>query len=133
MAFIRWSGGRAGAAAEPGTRDGTRWRALDVRPTVVSNRVQWGAQLLGSLMPVESRIGASERPFPRPLILAAIVAILSSVLLADIVPRYAPGLLRFEHSLADVRTSILSDQLPSQHPNVAIVGITDQTLSEYKT
>jgi CHASE2 domain-containing sensor protein len=82
-------------------------------------------------MPVD--IGAREGLFPRPLILAGIVAILASVLLADIVPRYAPGLLRFEHSLADVRTSALSDQLPSQHPHVAIVGITDQTLSEYKT
>ena len=83
------------------------------------------------LMPVD--IGAREGLFPRPLILAGIVAILASVLLADIMPRYAPGLLRFEHSLADTRTSALSDQLPSQHPHVAIVGITDQTLSEYKT
>ena len=32
----------------------------------------------------------------------------------------------------DVRTALLSDQLPSQHPHVAIVGITDQTLSDYK-
>ena len=82
-------------------------------------------------MPVD--IAAREGLFPRPLVLAGIVAILASVLLADIVPRYAPGLLRFEHSLADTRTSALSDQLPSQHPHVAIVGITDQTLSEYKT
>ena len=82
-------------------------------------------------MPVD--IGARDGLFPRPLILAGIVAILASVLLADVVPRYAPGLLRFEHSLADARTSALSDQLPSQHPHVAIVGITDQTLSEYKT
>ena len=82
-------------------------------------------------MPVD--IAAREGLFPRPLILAGIVAILASVLLADIMPRFAPGLLRFEHSLADTRTSALSDQLPSQHPDVAIVGITDQTLGEYKT
>ena len=67
------------------------------------------------------------------MLLAGVVAILTSVLLADVMPRYTPGLLRFEHALADVRTSALSDQLPSQHPHVAIVGITDQTLSEYKT
>ena len=45
-------------------------------------------------------------------------------------PRYAPGLLRFEHAMADVRTVAASDQLPSQHPHVAIVGITDQTLND---
>ena len=83
----------------------------------------------------EPRIGAraGKALFPRPLLLAGVVAILTSVLLADVMPRYTPGLLRFEHALADVRTSALSDQLPSQHPHVAIVGITDQTLSEYKT
>jgi adenylate cyclase len=71
--------------------------------------------------------------FPRPVLLAGVVAVLAALLLADLMPRYAPGLLRFEHALADVRTSFLSDQLPSQHPHVAIVGITDQTLSDYKT
>jgi CHASE2 domain-containing sensor protein len=71
--------------------------------------------------------------FHRPVLLAAIFAILTSVVLVDLVPRLAPGLLRFEYAMADVRTSMLSDQLPSQHPHVAIVGITDQTLSDYKT
>jgi adenylate cyclase len=70
--------------------------------------------------------------FPRPLLLAVIVAALASILLVDIVPRYAPGLLRFEYALADMRTALLSDQLPSEHPDVAIVGITDQTLNDYK-
>lgn len=70
--------------------------------------------------------------FHRPVLLAAIFAILTSVVLVDLVPRLAPGLLRFEYAMADVRTSMLSDQLPSQHPHVAIVGITDQTLSDYK-
>ena len=86
-------------------------------------------------MPVESRIGArgGKALFPRSAILAGIAALLASFLLTDVVPRYAPGLMRFEHALADVRTSVLSDRLPSQHPHVAIVAITDQTLSEYKT
>jgi len=86
-------------------------------------------------MNVESRIvaRAGKGLFPRPLLLSGIVAILASLLLADVMPRYTPGLLRFEHALADVRTSALSDQLPSQHPHVAVVAITDQTLSEYKT
>ena len=83
----------------------------------------------------ESRIGARSGTalFPRPVLLAGVVAVLAALLLADLMPRYAPGLLRFEHALGDVRTSFLSDQLPSQHPHVAIVGITDQTLSDYKT
>jgi adenylate cyclase len=71
--------------------------------------------------------------FPRPVLLSGVVAVLAALLLADLMPLYTPGLLRFEHALADVRTSLLSDQLPSQHPHVAIVGITDQTLSDYKT
>src|SRR5262245_9568666 len=71
--------------------------------------------------------------FARPFLLAGIAAVLASVLLVDVVPRYAPGLLRFEHAMADVRTSFLSDQLPSQHPQVAIVGITDETLGDLKT
>src|SRR5262249_13509952 len=49
------------------------------------------------------------------------------------VPRVAPGLLRFEHAMADLRTSMFSDRLPTQHPGVAVVGITDQTLSDYQT
>ena len=35
--------------------------------------------------------------------------------------------------MADWRTGVLSDRLPSQHPRVAIVGINDQALSEFKT
>src|SRR5215813_6327060 len=69
----------------------------------------------------------------RPLILSGVFAILATLLLADLAPRYAPGLLRFEHYLGDVRTALLSDQLPSQHPKVAIVAITDGTLEGYKT
>jgi CHASE2 domain-containing sensor protein len=70
--------------------------------------------------------------FPRPVLLAVVVSVLTSLLLADLMPRYAPGLLRFEHAVADLRTSLLSDQLATQHPHVAVVGITDQTLQDYK-
>jgi CHASE2 domain-containing sensor protein len=65
-------------------------------------------------------------------VLAAVVAVLVTLLLARLVPQYAPGLLRFEHALADARTAYLSDQLPTQHGQVAIVGITDETLRDYK-
>jgi adenylate cyclase len=71
--------------------------------------------------------------FPRPMLLAAVFAILATMLLADLLPRFAPGLLRFEHAMADARTALLSDRLPSQHPRVAMIGIDDQALSEFKT
>jgi adenylate cyclase len=67
------------------------------------------------------------------MLLAGVFAVLTTLLLADLMPRYAPGLLRFEHAMADFRTSFLSDRLASQHPHVAIVGISDQTLSDFKT
>jgi adenylate cyclase len=70
--------------------------------------------------------------FPRPFLLCAVFAVLATLLFAEIVPRYAPGLLRFEHVLGDVRTAYLSDQLPSQHPHVAIVAVTDETLKDNK-
>jgi adenylate cyclase len=70
--------------------------------------------------------------FPRPVLLAVILAVFASFVLVDLVPRYAPGLLRFEYAMGDVRTSLLSDQLPSQHPHVAVVGISDETLNDYK-
>ena len=70
--------------------------------------------------------------FPRPFLLCAVFAVLATLLVAEIVPRYAPGLLRFEHILGDVRTAYFSDRLPSQHPHVAIVSITDETLKDSK-
>lgn len=70
--------------------------------------------------------------FPRPFLLCAVFAVLATLLFAQIVPQYAPGLLRFEHMLGDVRTAYLSDQLPSQHPLVAIASITDETLKDSK-
>ena len=69
--------------------------------------------------------------FPRPVLLAGVVAALATLLLADLMPRYAPGLLRLEHAMADVRTALLSDQWPTQHPRVAVVGIGEQTLNGY--
>ena len=70
--------------------------------------------------------------FPRPLLLSAIFALLSTLLLAFLVPAFAPGLLRFEHAMGDLRTAAMSDRLPSQHPLVAIVAVTDATLNGYK-
>ena len=78
-------------------------------------------------MTAETHAPAKAGPAPslrRPLILSAIFALLTTLLLADLAPRFAPGLLRFEHYMGDVRTAFLSDQLPSQHPQVAIVTIT---------
>jgi adenylate cyclase len=80
----------------------------------------------------ESRLRPSQASLVRPFVLAAVVALLSALLLAEIAPVYAPGLLRFEHVLGDARTAFLSDRLPSQHPHVAIVSISDDTLKESK-
>ncbi len=70
--------------------------------------------------------------FPRPFLLGGVFALLSTLLLAEALPRYAPGLLRFDHTMGDVRIANLSDRLPSQHPRVAIVRINDETLKDYK-
>jgi adenylate cyclase len=70
--------------------------------------------------------------FPRPFLLSAVFALLATLLLAEIVPRFAPGLLRFDHMMGDLRTASLSDRLASQHPKVAIVSITDATLKDNK-
>jgi hypothetical protein len=68
--------------------------------------------------------------FPRPLLLSAVFAVLSTLLLAYLVPVFAPGLLRFEHAMGDLRTAAMSDRLASQHPLVAIVAVTDETLND---
>src|SRR5262245_9816108 len=70
--------------------------------------------------------------FPRPLLLSAVFALLSTLLLAFLLPLFAPGLLRFEHAMGDLRTTLMSDRLPSQHPRIAIVAVTDATLDDYK-
>jgi adenylate cyclase len=86
------------------------------------------------LMTPESHLSGKVRKgsIRRPLLLAGVFAVLSTLLLSELAPRYAPGLLRFEHYMGDVRTAWLSDQLPSQHPHVAIVGINDETMADYK-
>lgn len=70
--------------------------------------------------------------FPRPFLLGSVFALLSTLLLAEVLPRYAPGLLRLDHTMGDVRIANLSDRLPSQHPRVAIVRINDETLKDLK-
>jgi len=83
-------------------------------------------------MTAEPNVHTRAGLFPRPVLLAVLVALVTTLLLSDLMPQYAPGLLRMEHAMGDVRTSLLSDRLPSQHPRVAIVAITDQTLNDYK-
>jgi len=85
-------------------------------PADVSNRSQRGRAL-----------------FPRPVLLSAVFALLSTLLLAFLLPLFAPGLLRFEHAMGDLRTALMSDRLPSQHPRIAIVAVTDDTLNDLKT
>jgi CHASE2 domain-containing sensor protein len=68
----------------------------------------------------------------RPFLLSALLALVSTLLLTELAPIYAPGLLRFEHVLGDVRTAYLSERLASQHGHVALVGITDNTLKDFK-
>ena len=70
--------------------------------------------------------------FPRPLLLSAVFALLATLLLAEVVPRFAPGLLRFDHMMGDLRTASLSDRLASQHPKVAVVSVSDATLKDNK-
>ena len=81
---------------------------------------------------VSDRSQKGRARFPRPLLLSAIFALLSTLLLAFLLPLLAPGLLRFEHAMGDLRTAWMSDRLPSQHPLIAVVGVTDETLNGYK-
>lgn len=85
-------------------------------------------------MPADTHMQSRRRSalFPRPFLLSAIVALVTTLLFADLVPRFAPGLLRFEHAMGDARTAHFADRLPSQHPHVAVVGISDETLKDNK-
>ena len=83
-------------------------------------------------MTAEPNVHTRAGLFPRPVLLAVLLALVTTLLLSDLMPQYAPGLLRIEHAMGDVRTALLSDRLASQHPRVAIIGITDQTLNDYK-
>lgn len=56
-----------------------------------------------------------------------IFAMLTTGLLVT-VQQATPRLLRFEHSLSDLRTALLSDRREDQHPRLAIVLVDEQTL-----
>jgi adenylate cyclase len=60
------------------------------------------------------------------LLFAALLGYLFQLFASDF-----PVALRFEHQLADWRTGLLSDRLPSQHPRIAIVLIDDATLKNF--
>ncbi len=47
------------------------------------------------------------------------------------IPRIAPALLQMEHWTADWRTALFSDQKKSQYPQIAIITISEDTLSSY--
>jgi CHASE2 domain-containing sensor protein len=47
------------------------------------------------------------------------------------VPAVAPALLRAEHWAADWRTAFLSGRLPTTHPDLAIVSVTEQSLEPF--
>lgn len=65
-----------------------------------------------------------------PFVFSGLVALLTTLFLAEHLPVYAPGLLRFEHSVGDLRTAYLADRLSSQHPRIAVVGITDESVQD---
>src|SRR5262245_32591781 len=48
-----------------------------------------------------------------------------------LVPTIQPTLLRAEHWAADWRTAWLSERLPTAHPKVAIVYITERSLAQF--
>jgi len=97
-----------------------------------SNRVADDRRRGRIAMTAAAKTARKRSLFARPFLLSAVFAVLSTLLLVELAPRYAPGLLRFEHVMGDLRTSLLSEQLESQHPHVAIVGISDETLKDLK-
>jgi len=46
-------------------------------------------------------------------------------------PRMAPALLQVEHWTADWRSALFSDQRASQHPDIAVITISEETLAGY--
>ncbi len=71
--------------------------------------------------------GTPDKPLPR---LSLIVAIIALVLVAGMLvaaPR-ANFLLHWEHSTADLRTSLFSDRRADFHPKIALVKITDASI-----
>ncbi|MGE3712818.1 MAG: CHASE2 domain-containing protein, partial [Hyphomicrobiaceae bacterium] len=63
------------------------------------------------------------------LALAASVAVAVLVLGAS----HIPGLLRLEYSSADLRTALFSQRVTADHPRVAVVAISDETLRTFAT
>src|SRR5262249_26645413 len=99
-------------------------------PRGSSPRAAGGSAMKADPLPLPNR--RRRRRLLAPL-LGTIVAGLAAIGLSGIAPRYAPGLLRFEHAMGDVRTALLSDRPETQHARVAVVGIDDATLAPYKT
>jgi adenylate cyclase len=58
----------------------------------------------------------------------AALAVVAALMLA---PSFWPLVTRMDHWTADWRTAYFSKQLPAQHPRVAVVTITDETLRNY--
>jgi adenylate cyclase len=58
----------------------------------------------------------------------AAIAVVAALMLA---PDFWPLVTRMDHWTADWRTAYFSKQLPAQHPRVAVVTITDETLRNY--
>ncbi len=75
--------------------------------------------------------GSTEHPVGTWRSRAILAACLLVLLGLFFVPAVAPALLRLEHWAADWRTAFLSDRLPSAHPHIAIVAITDETIGAY--
>ena len=62
---------------------------------------------------------------------AAVVGGLLALFALFLVPTIEPALLRAEHWAADWRTAWLSERMPSSHPKVAIVRITEESVAEF--
>jgi CHASE2 domain-containing sensor protein len=62
---------------------------------------------------------------------AAVVGGLLALFALFLVPTIEPALLRAEHWAADWRTAWLSERLPSSHPKVAIVRITEESVADF--
>ena len=63
--------------------------------------------------------------------LAVLLGCVVVLLALFFVPAVAPTLLRAEHWAADWRTAFLSERLPTTHPNLAIVSITEESLEPF--
>jgi adenylate cyclase len=62
---------------------------------------------------------------------AACVGSVLGLLAIFLLPTIQPALLRAEHWAADWRTAWLSERLPTSHPKVAIVRITEESVADF--